>query len=162
MANGVGDRDRAALRESEQDEPVELGRIDHCLEISHEALERELLRLAIREPASALVVPDDAVTTPELFEPVLPDRALPVVLQVREPVRSLDDGRADPVLRVGDRRPVRATAEADPLLHGPDAIRGKGARFGTGPPEPRPRPPPPSSTGRARRSRRAGSLRRSG
>ena len=85
VAGGVGDGHRAALRHAQQREALEARGVDDGFEVSHPRLEREVLDVAIREPAPALVVAQDGVRLAQRGPPVPPDRALPVVLEVREP-----------------------------------------------------------------------------
>jgi hypothetical protein len=66
LAGGVGDRQRGALRDAEQGEPVDAGGRDDGLQVRHPAVEAEgaVARVAVREPAAALVVADERVVLP--------------------------------------------------------------------------------------------------
>jgi len=117
MACRVCDRDRRALRHPEERKAVKRRRIHDGLEIPHPSVHRQITDLPVGQPAAGLVIADERVGPAELFEPVPPDRVLPVVLKMREPVRGLDDRRPTTVGRVGEAQAVRRGAEADPLLH---------------------------------------------
>src|SRR5947209_1331352 len=54
----------------------------------------------------------------EHLEPVPPDRALPVVLEMRKPGRNSDEWASRSMDGVAESRSVRGGAEADLLLHG--------------------------------------------
>src|SRR6185437_5322535 len=115
MAKRVRDRDGAALRDAEQGEAVQLQVVDDGLEIADPGLERELVDRPVGEAAAALVVADQSVIAGQLPDPVAPDRALAVVLEVTEPVGRLHQRLAAPAGGVGDTRSVGCGAEADPL-----------------------------------------------
>ena len=87
VARRVGDRDCAALRDAEQRELVELGGVDHRLQIGDQQVERRVSGLAVRQPAAARVVAMEAIARAQLVEPGAPDRGLPVLLDVGQPVR---------------------------------------------------------------------------
>jgi len=88
------------------------------------ASEREVADVPIGHPEAALVVADDGSELAELVEEVAPDRALPVLLEVAEPARDDDEGRAAAVDRVREADAVGRTAETDLL------VRRWGARAG--------------------------------
>jgi hypothetical protein len=111
------DGDGPALREREQRELIQAGGVDHRFQVGHERVQVELARIGIRQPAAALVVAKDREAAAQLLEPVAPDRALPVVLEVGQPVRDLDERRSGPVRRVRDPDVVRGDTETDGLLH---------------------------------------------
>src|SRR5262249_575168 len=69
----------------------------HGLEIADPALERQLIDLPVGHPAAAVVPTHEPEVVAEEAEPVPPDRALQLVLEVGEPVRRLDEdgSRAD-------------------------------------------------------------------
>ena len=103
MARGVGDRDRAALRDAEQREPVELGGVDDGLEIRDQDVERGVGRVAVRQAAAARVVAMEAVALAERVEPGTPHRRLPVDVDVGQPVGGPDE-------RIARRRAPRTPA----------------------------------------------------
>src|SRR5262249_4772930 len=111
-----GDCDLSALREAEQRKPVDISSIDDRLEVGDPRLERKVLDLPVGEPCPALVVADDLVCLTELFQPGAPERALPVELEVREPVRRLDERRALPVHSISEAHPVVCSTEPDLLV----------------------------------------------
>src|SRR5262249_17616390 len=91
MSHSIGHADRSPLRNSEQDERLlRVGRRDHGLQILDPALEGKVADVQVGHPAPALVVAHEAEVFAEEANPVPPDRALPFVLEVRQPVRGLD------------------------------------------------------------------------
>src|SRR4029077_20793088 len=75
--------------------------------------------LPVGQAAAALVVADQGVVARHLLEPAAPHRALPVVLEVVQPVRRLEQRRPVARDRVGDAHAVGRSAEADLLAgHG--------------------------------------------
>ena len=67
------------------------------------------------EAAAALIHAHEAVLRGEGVDPWLPDRAIPLVLQVSQPVRRLDHRQPLPGPGVGNAGAVEALAEADVL-----------------------------------------------
>jgi hypothetical protein len=59
MSAGVLDRHRTALGQSDQREPLRLEGVDDRLEILHEGLEGDLVRVVVGEPAPTFVVADE-------------------------------------------------------------------------------------------------------
>jgi hypothetical protein len=118
LLGGVGDRYRTSGRDPEQREPLERGRVHYRRQVRDLSFERDLARAPIRQTAPSAVVANERVTSTELREPVAPDGASPVVLEVREPVGHLDDRRPLAVESVGEADAVLRAAEADLLLHG--------------------------------------------
>ena len=115
MLHRVGDRDRRALRDAEQRKALEAGRVDDELEIAQPGLEAQILDVPVGKAAAALVVADEPMRARQLDEPVPPDRAVPVELEVAQPVRDLDERRALAGFGVRDARAVIAGAEANRL-----------------------------------------------
>ena len=116
MPHGVRDGHRAALREADQREPLEPRRVHHQLEVLDPRVEVEGLDVPVRQPAATLVVADQPVSSRERVDPVRPDRALPLQVEVGQPVRRLDQRRP------GSRRGVR---DFDPVVGPavPDLLR---------------------------------------
>src|ERR1044072_8390324 len=95
MLYGVGHADRSALRHAQQRERLlQAGRFDDCFQILDPALEREVADVQVGHPTAALVVTNVVVVVTEETYPVSPDWALPLVLEVRQPVRGLDHHRS--------------------------------------------------------------------
>ena len=112
----VGDARRRALRDSEQRERLaRRGRFDDLLQVVDPALEGEVGDVPVRHPAAALVVADEAEVPAEEADPVAPDRALPLELEMGEPVRGLDQQRARSRLGPGELHAVARAQIADPL-----------------------------------------------
>ncbi len=92
MARSVSDRDRSSVRDPEKSEPFQAGRVANSLEIADPRVQRELPDVTIRQPAAALVVANDGIGPSELVQPMAPNRAVPIELEVRKPRRRPDDG----------------------------------------------------------------------
>ena len=83
MARGVGDADRRAGRDPEQRERLVDSRGGHHgLEIAEPAVERQLVDVPVRQPAAALVPAQESEVLAEEADPVPPDRALQLVLEM--------------------------------------------------------------------------------
>ena len=96
VARGVHDREGPALRDTEEVELREPGGVDHGLQVPHPRLERDVLDIPIREAAAALVVPDHRVPLAQSLEPVPPQRAVPIELEMGEPGRGAHERRSGP------------------------------------------------------------------
>ena len=126
MADRIRNRDGGALADAEKRESLQLERVHHRLEVPDPGVHRHLARRPVGQPATALVVPDEGMVACELAEPVAPDRAVPVELEMVEPVGGFDQGRAAAHRREGDACAVRGGAEANGLsrkTHGPEPLR---------------------------------------
>ena len=116
MAGGVADALGRALRNAEQRERRPAARrVDHCLEVGQLPVERQIRGVPVGHPAAALVVAHEPEVSREELHPVTPDRALPLVFEMAQPVRRLDDGGAGAGL--GPRQPdtVARSQETDAL-----------------------------------------------
>ena len=111
------DRDRRALRDAEQGDALDAEDVDDGLEVEHPALEADFRHDPVRQAAAALVVAHEVAALRQVLEQVAPDRALPVVLEVRQPGRRLDDRRTLAAAGPGQAHAVVAAGKAD-LLHG--------------------------------------------
>jgi len=115
MPHRVGDRNGRALRHAEQREPGKTCGIHNGFKIGEPGLERNVRNKAVGQSTAALILSKQREVPAELGEPRPPDDALPVVLDVREPVGGTHDGRplANPL--VCEAHAVRRTTEADVL-----------------------------------------------
>src|SRR5207247_10969070 len=73
---------------------------------------RSPVELAVREPAAALVVADERAPAAQIADPVPPDGASPLVVEVRHPVARLDERWSLAVDRVREPHAVERGAEA--------------------------------------------------
>ena len=117
VAGRVGKGDGRSLGYAEQSEAVDAYGVHHCLEVCHPRVDREVADLTVRQAAPALVVPDQRVAGGEPLEPMPPDRALPVELEVRQPGCRPYDRRPVPVHRVGESHTIGCGAKPDLLIH---------------------------------------------
>ena len=115
MARRIANRDRAALRDAEQRKLLDAERVDHRFEVAHPGVQVEVGDVPIRQPTPALVVADERVAPRQAAPPVTPHRARPVVVEMREPVGCLDEGRALSAHRVRKPNTVGRRAEVDRL-----------------------------------------------
>src|SRR3984893_15895734 len=90
MASGKGNGNRSAARNAEKRKTVETEGVNHCFEVAHERLERNLRHIPVRKAATALVIADETELRRQAGQQRRPDRALPIVLDVVEPVAHLD------------------------------------------------------------------------
>ncbi|HEX5628109.1 MAG TPA: alpha/beta hydrolase, partial [Usitatibacteraceae bacterium] len=74
-------------------EAFEAGGIHHRFQVAHPGFEGDVRHVAIGEPAAALVHAQQPVIARERLDPRLPDRALPLVLEMGQPVRRPDERR---------------------------------------------------------------------
>ena len=115
MTSGIGHRHGAALRDPEQGEPLQACCVDDSLEVADQRLERDVLHVPVRHPRGALVVVHQPVAHRQVTQEVAPDDALPVMAEVGQPVRRLDQRRAAAGHRVRQSHAVGRGAEADLL-----------------------------------------------
>ena len=115
----VDDRLRRPLRDPEERERLgRAGRRHHRLQVLDRALERGRAHVPVAHAAAALVVADEPEMLGEKVDPMAPDRALPLVLEVRQPVGGFDQQRARPRFRPGDLGPVSGVHIPDSLSRG--------------------------------------------
>ncbi len=88
---------------------LQIGRRDHGLQILDPALEREVADVPVGHTAPALVVTHEAEVIAEEANPVSPDRALPFVFEVGQPVRGLDQHGSRARLGPGELDSVSGT-----------------------------------------------------
>jgi hypothetical protein len=105
MADSISDGHRRALADSEQVEALQAGGIDHAGQIVDERIEADFRRVPVGHAVGALVVANQAMPIQELAHPVPPQRALPVMLEVVEPIGCLHHRWP-----VADRRPGQPRA----------------------------------------------------
>src|SRR5260221_5287483 len=91
VPDGVGDADRRPLRHPQKHESIEPEVVDERLEVADHGLERQVRYVPIREAGPPLVIPDQRSVTRQLGEKVAPNRAVPVELEVAQPMSSPDD-----------------------------------------------------------------------
>ena len=132
MAHRIGDGHGAALRDAEQREPVEAGRLDHALEVAHEGVERDVVDVPVGQAVAARVVADQPVLGGERLQQMAPDRALPIVFQMIEPVGGLEQRRSvvRPRRRRCERRrmPCRSESPAAAAVGADGAARARRPR----------------------------------
>ena len=117
VAGGVGDGGGTTLRNSEEGETVEGERVNDGLKVTHPRVEGNIRDVAIGEAGPAFVVADEAEILGQILEEMTPDGALPIELEVVEPVGGFDEERAVAHCRVGDAEAVIGCGEADVLIH---------------------------------------------
>lgn len=81
----VHDRDRPALRHTQQGEALQARGIDASLQVPYPRLQRQVIHVPVRQPIAALVTSDDSRDLTKVLHEVTPHRALPVVLQMAQP-----------------------------------------------------------------------------
>src|SRR5262249_41411976 len=127
----VGHAHRGPLRNAEQGERrLDPGRVHDRLQVLHPILEGHVAHGAVRHPASALVVAQEPEVPGEEADPMPPDRALPLVFEVGQPVRGLDHNGAGARFGPRETEAVPGAEIADPLSRPLLHVR-LGARSGT-------------------------------
>jgi len=96
MPGGVLHADRASLRNPEQCKAIQFQIVNDGLEIRDPFLERQIGYVPIGQAVAPLVEPDKQVVARQLAEHVAPDGAVPVVLEMVQPIRSLDERVSGP------------------------------------------------------------------
>jgi hypothetical protein len=117
MPRGILDRDRAALRHPHDGEALEAGRLDDRFEVADSGIQAVVGDARVGQAVAALVVPHDGGELSDVAQEVLPDRALPVELEMAEPARRDDEWWSGAAARPGDARAVGGAAEAQLLLN---------------------------------------------
>ena len=107
---------RAALRHCEQRKALQAVRLDDAFEIADEGIERDVVHLPVRQPVAAGVIADQPMLGRKRMQKVAPDRTLPVVFEMVEPVGGLDQRRSLAGERVGDANAIGSGAEMNLLL----------------------------------------------
>src|SRR5215510_1757121 len=116
MTNGVDNRNRAPLGNAKQREAVQAGRFDNAFEIMHKSFERDIVDVPIGKPVAAFVVTDQSMLSGKLAEEIAPDRTLPVVFEMVEPVSGLDQRRTVSSHGVGDPDAIARSAKVNFLV----------------------------------------------
>jgi len=101
--------------------------VDHRLEILHERFERDVLRVPVGEAGRTLVVTDQPEAARQFAHERRPDRALPVIFDVVQPVRAFHDRKTAAAGRDREVHAVRGLAEGH-VLYG---IRSGRRRYAT-------------------------------
>src|SRR5205814_3984523 len=91
--------------------------------IADPGFERQLPDLPVREAAAALVIAQQQMVARDLVQPRAPHRALPVELEMAQPVGRLDERRPFAGERIGDAHAVDGGAEADLLARARAQVR---------------------------------------
>ncbi len=133
MPGRVGDRERRALRRTEQGEAREAGSCDDRLEIGEPRRERDIGDVPVGKTAAALVVSHECVVSREFGQPRAPDRAFPVALEVGHPVGRAHERRAFADGRIGEAHAVRSGAEPDLLARRVHRRHSRNARLSSFP-----------------------------
>src|SRR5665647_1296589 len=100
------DGDGPSLGHTEQGEAAQPRRFDHGLEVSTPRAKRVLLGVAIGEAAAAVVIPNDREPLAERVQPMAPERARPVEVEMRKPGPDPHQRRTTTVSRPRDTSPV--------------------------------------------------------
>ena len=110
-------RDRCRLGDAEQRESLQAHRIDDRFKIADPHVGRRIADVRIRKPAASLVISDEGVPVAELLQPMAPDGAFPVELEMTEPGRDPDEWRTGPMDGISQTHAVPSRAKAHVLLH---------------------------------------------
>src|SRR2546425_3521272 len=116
MPDGVRNADRAALRQTHQYEPFNSERIDDRLQVVDPRIERKVIDDPIGQTASPFVVPDISMEPRKFLDPMPPDRAFQIELNVAQPIRRPDERGTVAGHPAGDAYPVFGGTETDLLF----------------------------------------------
>ena len=117
MAYRVAHGDGAAgPSHREQHEAIDARGGNDRIQVLSEPGEGKLHALAIGQSAAAPVIADERIVARQKQEPRTPDWALPIELQVMNPVLHPDQRRAGAARRIGDAHAIGARTEANFLL----------------------------------------------
>ena len=83
--------------------------------IFDQLLKRELHPRAIGEPRPAKIIADQRVPSGQRRDPRLPDKTVPIELEVMDKVGEPDERGSSAAYRIGDARAVAAGTEANLL-----------------------------------------------
>ena len=118
MTRGIFDGDGGSLRNAEQRESIEARGIGDEFEIGDLGREGDVgVVTPVGQAGAADIVAIQAMVSRQGAEPVLPYRALPVELEVIEPVRGLEQWRAVSGGGIRKLDPVGRGHESDGLIH---------------------------------------------
>ena len=107
MAHRIGDRDRASLRYAKQGETAASPAASTTVSRSRTKASNEMSSTFQSDrPLPRCVIADQPVLRGERVQQMAPDRALPVVFEMVEPIGRLDQGRAVAGERIGDANAV--------------------------------------------------------
>src|SRR4029453_5898900 len=90
MTHRIGDRYRAALRNPKQRKSLYSDRIDDAFKVTYEGIEQKCLELPMGQAVSARIVPNQPVFGGENMQQMTPDRALPIIVEMIEPIGGFD------------------------------------------------------------------------
>src|SRR3989442_10184260 len=87
MPDGVRNADRAALRQAHQYEPFKSERIDDRLQVVDPHIERKVIADPVGQATSSFVVSDISMEPRKFLDPMPPDRAFQIELNMAQPIR---------------------------------------------------------------------------
>src|SRR4051812_40991165 len=121
ISDNVGHHDPCAGRHGKERETFDPGSLDDRFEVINQLLEAEVDVIPIGQPDSPKIIADERMSSCERRNPWLPDRTVPIKLQVMDEMGHEDERRPRATDRVGDPRPVAAGTETYVLcleIHG--------------------------------------------
>src|SRR5580658_1985684 len=90
MAYSISNCYWSSLRDAHQGKAIDTGCSDNCLQVLHPLLKRHFFYVSLRETIAAFVVANQPMMFRQLSEPMLPEWAVPFVIEMIEPVGCLD------------------------------------------------------------------------
>src|SRR5262249_51363079 len=90
--------------------------VDDRFQVANECLEGNLLDVPIRKAVAPRVISDKTVIARQPTENVAPNRTVPIVFEMAEPVRCLNERRSLPHCCICNANPVGRGAESNLLL----------------------------------------------
>ena len=104
------------MRDAEQVEALDAGRIDNRFEITDEILKSDVGHLAIRQSVAARVVSIEGVIARQFAVEMPPDRIFEIEFEMGHPVAGLHQRRAPANSGIGQLHTVLGLAEMDFLF----------------------------------------------
>lgn len=110
VADGIGNRNGDPLRYAQEIKALHARRVDHGFQVLDPGFESHLLRPRVGKPVATLVIANEFVLCRERPPKMTPDDAFPIIFQVAQPCRGLDDRASLAGYRVGEGGAVGRTA----------------------------------------------------
>src|SRR5208282_1477421 len=115
MAYGIGNGYSSALRDSDQSKAVHTRGIHHGLKVLDPKLEGHLLHVPLGEAVATFVVADQSMVSGHFDEPMSPERAVPFIVKMIEPIGGLDERISGASASVGQTDAIPGDTKLDLL-----------------------------------------------
>src|ERR1700744_1083375 len=127
ISDCVGNGDRTPLRHSEKGKAIKSRCLHNPVEIGNPRFERDVLNIPLGKPITPCIISEKLKVSRQTREDLTEKGCLPIVLEMIEPIRSLNQLGSDPRSRVGQSYAI--IRRAIPYLL-PDVIGSEAAPLG--------------------------------